>query len=184
MKKIDKMFLVLIISLLMSAPAIATQYTEGFEYHTPDSNTFTSGIFQHNIVPMPPVDYTSWDISTFGSPPSGNALDLWPAIDEVTFDLNQGEYIDYASIQLSDYSNGTTFEVTGSLGTYTLTIPFNGGSWEFADTTGQNIGNITMVRLMSYEGMFDNLTVNVLPEPSTVLLLSMGSLAVLRKRRV
>ena len=79
-----------------------------------DSNSFTNGVFQHNIVPMPGLGSIGWEISDFGSPPSGNALGLWPAIDEITFNLDPGDYVDYIAIDSVDWGGNTTFEVIGS----------------------------------------------------------------------
>lgn len=174
------LFFVLIISLMLSSPAVALMYVEDFEYDKPDQNDFTNGVFNHNIMPMPPLNSPFWDISDFGSPPSGNALDLWPAADEVTFNLSLGEYVDYVSIDFIDWLGDTTFEVFGTLDTYSVSIlP---GGWTSADTSGQNLGQITMVKLSSYEGAFDNLTINVVPEPATFLLFGLGA-AFLRKKR-
>ena len=176
------MFFMLIVNSVLSSPAGAAVYVEDFEYDKPDQNDFTNGVFHHNIMPMPPLNSPFWDINDFGSPPSGNALDLWPAVDEVTFDLNPGEYVTDVSIEFCDYANSTIFEVTGTLDTYMVEIFWNDGIWESADTSGQNLGQITMVRLISEEGLFDNLTINVVPEPATFLLFGLGA-AFLRKKR-
>ncbi len=176
------LFFVLIISFILSSPAVAEIYVEDFNYEKPDQNDFTNEVFHHNIMPIGILDIPVWDISDEWLPPSGNALDLWPAIDEITFDLAPGEYVNYASIEFCDYANSTIFEVTGTLGKCTAEIFWNGGAWQTANTSGQPLGQITMIRLISSEGAFDNLTINVLPEPATLLLFGFGT-AFLRKRR-
>ena len=178
------LFFVLIISLVLSSPAGAALYVEDFEYETPAQNDFANGVFQHSILPpaggQPGSEW--WLITNdFVNPPpiSGNALFLAPAIDEITFDLGVGEYVNYAAIDFVDWGGNTTFEVIGTLDTYSVSIlP---GNWTSADTSGQNLGQITMVKLSSYEGAFDNLTINVVPEPATFLLFGFGA-AFLRKR--
>lgn len=187
MKKLDNLFLALIIGLILTAPAMAVQHVEDFEYETPGSNSFTNGVFQHNILPptggQPGSEH--WEISDVGLPPSGNALDLWPAIDEITFNLDPGEYVDYAAVDSVDWGGNTTFEVIGTLDTYLVSIISGSwNDWVSVDTTGQNLGEITMVKLISNEGAFDNLTINVVPEPATLLLLGLGSLGLTRKQRV
>ena len=186
--KLHTLLFALIMGLMLSSPVLSVQFVEDFEYETPGSNSFTNGVFQHNILPPPggPPGSEWWVIDdgfVNPTPISGNALALAPAIDEIIFDLGLGEYVDYAAVDSVDWGGGTTFEVTGTLDTYTAEILWNGGIWESADTSGANVGEITMIRLMSYEGLFDNLTINVVPEPSTLLLLGLGGLALLRKRR-
>lgn len=181
--KRHRIFFALIICLFLSSSALAVIHVDDFEYPKPGQDNFVNGVFQYNIVPMPGLGYTAWDITDLGPPHSGNALALWPAIAEVTFALNPGEYVDYAAIDFSDFANGTIFEVTGTLGISTVEIFWNGGVWESADTSGVNLGEITMIRLMSYEGLFDNLTINVVPEPATILLFGLGGSFLLRKRR-
>ena len=178
------MIAVVVVALVVAAPTMAVQHVEDFEYETPASDTFTNGVFQHNIVPIPPLDYVWWEISDDFSnptPTSGNALVLAPATDEVTFDLGLGEYVNYAAIDFADWGGGTTFEVIGTLDTYSVSI--SSGGWGSADTSGQSLGEITMIKLISYEGVFDNLTIDVVPEPATLGLLLIGGLALLKRRR-
>ena len=183
MKELNNLFLVSIVGLILTAPAIAVQYTEDFDYAT-TSNSFTDGIFQHNIVPVSGYPDAYWDISDYELPPSSKALQLWPAIDEITFNLAPGEYVDYVAIDSVDQDGDTTFEVIGTLDTYSVPIISIGwNSWVSVNTTGQNLGEITMIRLSSYEGAFDNLTINVVPEPATLLLFSLGGLILRRRHR-
>jgi len=178
------LFFMLIICLILSSPASAIQYIEDFEYDKPDQNDFINGLFQHSIKSKTPLNRPYWDITdiVIPSPPSGNFLLLAPAVDEITFALDPGEYVDFVSIEFCDYANSTIFEVTGTLGRYTSEIFWNDGIWESTDTSGQPLGQITMVRLISSEGGFDNLTINVVPEPASLLLFGLGA-AFLRKRR-
>jgi hypothetical protein len=193
---------VLILSVLIisstSSSAVAELYVEDFEYEKPGRNDFTNGVFQHNILPIPPLNLPVWDISNFGSPPAdSNALDLWPAIDEITFDLGPGEYIDYVSLDVISWAADTTVEVYHD-------VYFNNGSstqgeleiqcmpdhgWNSEDTgflrdiyLDCDRIEIYKVILSSSEGGFDNLTINVVPEPATLLLFGLGA-AFLRKRR-
>ena len=187
MKKFNNLFLALIVGLILTSSVMAVQHVEDFEYATPGSNSFTNGIFNHNI--LPPIWGQSgdehWEISDFGPYPSGTALELCPAIDEITFNLGPGEYVDYAAVDCADYASNTTFEVIGTLGTYSVLIESDfWNDWDFVDTTGQTLGEITMIKLISDEAAFDNLTINVVPEPTTLLLLGLGTLGLTRKRRV
>ncbi len=179
--KLQILVFALIVGLMLSSPALSVEYVEDFEDDSnPGQPGFASEVFQHSIVPIPGSDHAVWDIGDWGSPPGGNALCLWPALDEITFDLGPGEYVDYAAIEFIDWGGATTFEVVGTLDTFSVQ-PLSTG-WQPADTGGENLGQITMIKLYSYEGGFDNLTINVVPEPTTLFLLGLGAI-VLRKRR-
>lgn len=107
---------------------------------------------------------------------------LAPAEDDVTFNLAPGEYVDWAGVTLLDYcgTGCTQFEVVGTEGSMTFqntTV----GEQETYDTTGLDLGEIVTVHLRSYEGLFNDLMINVVPEPATLELLMIGVLACCRR---
>ncbi|MBN1553864.1 MAG: PEP-CTERM sorting domain-containing protein [Phycisphaerae bacterium] len=163
------------IGLILSSPALAVQHVDDYEYAKPSQDTFTHGIFQHNITPISGNNNAYWDFYEMNAQ-YGDSLCLWPARDEITFDLGAGEFVDFVSIDFIDWTNGeTTVEVIGTKNTYTMANP--NSVWLHADTSGKDLGNITKIRFFSYEGAFDNLTVNVTPEPASIFLLGIGGLA-------
>ncbi len=182
----------IILVLALSCPVLGTLYVEDFEDDSnPSLPGFSSQIFQHTI--LPPLGGLPGDENWFFGDNDGRHpyyLALNPGIDEVTFSLGADEYVDYASVKLINWSIGeTVFEAIGTLGTYSVTIsdfydPSESlSSWPFTDTSGANIGKIEKIRLISDHGAFDNLTINVVPEPTTFLLFALGGLMLGRKHR-
>jgi len=190
------LFFVLVVSFILSSPAVAEIYLEDFNYEKPDQNDFTNGVFNHSIEELPPLDIPLWDISDEWSPPDGTALNLWPAVDEITFNLDPGEYIDYVSVDVISWADDTTVKVY-------YDVYFNGGStqgetiaeipsgWDWGYPLefdpgdffyGEDRIEIYEVILSSSQAGFDNLTINVVPEPATLLLFGIGA-AFLQKRR-
>jgi hypothetical protein len=173
----SKKYLLCVVSvvLLITMPAYSVQYIDEFEYAKPATTSFVAeGVFQHNIVPIPTANHVGWDIDDWPTH-DGNSLDLYPAIDEVTFLLGPGEYVEYASVDLVNGGGSNSFEAIGTQGSYMVQdTPFL--QWQTADTTGENLGQIIMVKLLAYEGAFDNLTINVVPEPFSLGLMGIGGL--------
>ena len=119
------LFLLLIMGLALSSQVLAAQYVEDFEDDSnPSLPGFASQIFQHTI--LPPEGGQPGDENWFFGDNGGHRpyiFGLDPGIDEVTFSLAPGEYVDYASVKLANNSIGeTTFEAIGTLGTHSVTI--------------------------------------------------------------
>jgi len=123
--------------------------------------------FNHEFISMSPPDPAQWEIIDFGSTGDFELGIYGGTTDEVTFKLGPGEYVDWASATLVDYDPGgsiTGVEFVGTMGS--VTFPAVGVSVEETyDTTGQGLGEIQMIRVKSYEGAFDNLTINVMQRP-------------------
>ena len=95
--------------------------------------------------------------------------------------MEPGQYVDYARVDLVNGGGSNSFEAIGQGSYIVQDTPFL--QWQTADTTGQDLGQITMVKLLAYEGAFDNLTINVVPEPFSLVLLGIGGLILAHRRR-
>ena len=117
------------------------------------------------------------------------SLFLFPGTDFVTFNLPDDAIVDYAEVWLRSSDDAPTFfEVIGvdrdeqPLHESLFSPP--PGEWKFLSTRGMDFARIDEVRLTaSKEALFDNLIVNVVPEPATAALLLVGAAAMLRSRR-
>ena len=54
------LLLALIAVLVVPAAATAEQFLEDFEYEAPGGNTFSNGVFQHSMVPIPGSSAVHW----------------------------------------------------------------------------------------------------------------------------
>jgi len=135
-------------------------------------------VFNHAFFTLDPPNAPLWELS-------GGTLLLAPARDEVTFNLAGGQYVDWAVVTLIDRrgSGCTSVKFIGTLDSATFSNT-SVGTPETYDTTDLNLGQIYEVHLSSNEATFDNLGISVVvPEPSTVALLGLGTLVMLRRRR-
>jgi hypothetical protein len=128
--------------------------------------------FLHSLT-TPPKQNDFWEFTDQQLPPDpGNySLFLAPASDRIRFDTAPGQFVDFATITLTDYCGlgCTSVTFTGAAGAKEFKNSIVGAAQSFS-TAGLNLGQIREIVLASAEGTFDNLQVNVVPEPSTVLL--------------
>lgn len=124
-----------------------------------------------------------WEITDQQSKatPGNHELFLAPATDEVTYRLTGGQFIDFASVVLTDYAGmgGTTVTFTGTKGANprtSITFSNTAVSTPTLFSTQGQLDRVESITLTSFEGTFDNLTVNVIPEPSAALLAILAGL--------
>lgn len=166
--------LVTILALAPAGSAVADILIEDFE--DPGGGGAFDPAFNHVLHDVgDPNSPGFWELD-------GEVLWLYPATDEVTFNLGPGEYVDWAEVTLADFCGVgcTSVEFIGTAGSM-LFENVSVSAEETYNTTGLGLGEITGVVLTSYEGRFDNLTINVVPEPATAVLLTLTS--ALRRRR-
>ncbi len=184
--------------MTIANPAMAVLQVDDFEVG--EVGGFDNPVFVHNIGPDELYQYAPvFNGFYVGSPISPNhALFLSPGTDYITFNLNAGEFVDYASVwalRVVPYDEGVTMlhaigvDSTGRPLEYTVAAPAPTGSaeWVFLDTTGAGFAEITEVRLTGLsKSHFDDLAINVVPEPATLgmLALGAGALAWMKRRRL
>jgi hypothetical protein len=119
---------------------------------------------------------------TWASVSPTHSLGLEPGTDYITFDLEESQFISYASVWfMYNGGPGTSVEFVGTLGSQSFRPLVGYPEWEFVDTTGLDLGHITEIRLSASQSIFDDISVNVVPEPTTALLLLFGAWMFRRK---
>jgi hypothetical protein len=144
-------------------------------------------IFNHQIgldeLGRPYSPHSRLDSGRFTSP--GHSLFVGSGTDYVTFNLGSGEYVDYVGVWTTCYQDSPPayFHVIGTEGDLLQQIP-GGFMLPFVrfDTSAVNLGAITEIRLTGPEAYFDDLTINIVPEPGAICLFAMGGLLLTRRR--
>lgn len=171
--------------LLLSSQVFGIIHIETFDLVMPVVDTFDNGVFHHEIEGVG-GGTGSWNIEHSGqiSPGVNNiALALYPAQDTITFNLGPGEYVEYVSVDFIDLGGGSNVTITDSDGLFIQsTLPVQNLTKYSINTAGSSLGRITSIVLSSYEGMFDNVAIHVVPEPATMLLVGLGGM-MLRRRK-
>lgn len=188
--------LLLVVASWGAVPAHGFLEVEDFD--AAPAGGFNNPFFNHNLGPdtfggngprhlFSAEDFISADHSLF----------IFPGTDFVTFSLAPGTFVDYAEIWFKGTMEAsptidvlTLFELVGVDGDgqpkeEQLSSPQPAsGEWMFFSSAGLGFARIDEVRLTaSKTAFFDDLKVNVVPEPATAGLLLVGAVAMLRSGR-
>lgn len=187
-----------LIALALAAvmcPATSFAYREVEDFEALPDGGFNNPVFQHDIQPgdfqLPGRDL--WEfVDTMSISPT-HSLFMSPATDFITFVVPAGEVVDYAEVYLasvvsqSDLTRATVEFIGLDGGGSPLTISDQStldGEWTFASTAGAGFSEITEIRLTSNkEGTFDDVAINITPEPATLCLCAFGLTGLLLRRR-
>ncbi len=189
-----KLLLIFSLVTIVSVQASALTITEDFDSTTTASTTFTTdGILQHTIYngSGQPATNDLWDInlfSTTGDSFAANALVFTDAQgvvgvqDYITFILGPGEHVESFSVEYINNTMPSAIIVEDENGPDQQDF-YNLRSKTTFDTTGMGYGDIQSITLFGYDAAFDNLIVNVVPEPITLSLLGLGGVMLRRRKR-
>lgn len=179
---------VLVAACVMSAsPALGDRLVEDFEGGI--GGGFNNPAFVHNV----DFDETlgvalQWSFTTDLSVSPRHSLFLRPGTDYITFDLPEGQYVDYAEAWIAgEPLLPGYFHVLGVDGAGDpLDVWYRSegdDSLIFVSTEGAGFSRITEIRLSTVKfGIFDDVAINVVPEPASLGLIAMCVAGVICRR--
>jgi hypothetical protein len=179
--------IVVVLSVVAVQSAEAAIITEDFEANGDPGVGGFDPAFNHRIdrdeFGQNTIAFSQFRASRFTSP--GHSLFLAPATDYVTFNLNPGEYVDYAEVWMRSNQADPPgyFHVIGTRGELLQQTSAYSVTFARFDTSGANLGRIVEIRLTGYEGYFDDLRISVVPEPPGALLLAISAGLFIRRRK-
>ncbi len=151
------------------ASAVTVQHIEDFEDDSGSgAGGFADSVFIHTVSTTMVVDEASWTpVAPFPSPT--HALFLPEiSIDTVTFSLNSGEVVDHAGVWGNTFYGDAFVDFYGTQDELWFVLPSGQAGWQFVEAAstdvgihGQPLGEIVAVALTGYEGMFDDLTIDL-----------------------
>ncbi len=141
--------------------------------------------FIHTIGPYTgdPTAHFYWYLANHDYNPHPPVLQLVPASDYITFVLAEGQYVSYASATM-DYTAEGKISFFGTTGVITYDSYSHGPGWHTYDADISQIGEIYAIQLDSAKGLFDDIILTVVPEPSTWALFICGVVMVVISRKV
>ena len=119
-------------------------------------------------------------MGAIGTTPSGGTLQFAPGQDDITFNLAPGQFVDFASVDV--FSNNTPMQVEffDASTSFLITTGNFGGVF---NTTGLGLGPITQIRISGSESGINEISINVVPEPTALALFAIGILLCLPAER-
>lgn len=170
---------------LLATKSEAVLYTDNFEYPQPSGNAWTSvdGIFTHTI-----SNDAIWAIS---GDPTNPRMILSQGHYTVDFNLLPGQSVNYISFNFTiNELYSTNVRIYAPDFMHVIGICYDSPSSTFdsdlEDIDVQGACSMTFysspdMDIMDVGLTLDNISINIVPEPSSILLLGLSSLAVLRK---
>ena len=170
-----------------SASTAVAGRVEAENFDLPPEGGFTNPFFNHELGPyeFDPVGAADDGFISAGFISSPFSYFLSVGTDFITFNLAEGEFIDHAQIWLASTVpwGPSTFHAIGrdaANNRIDLIIDSpptvsSDNLWVLVDTSSMPFDHITEIRLSGIaKGFFDDLAVNVVPEPATWLMLGIG----------
>jgi hypothetical protein len=178
----------IVAAFALSANATANIYVEGFE-DTAGNTVFTETFFNHDFQDFAgdPADPSTWEILAGPNVSAPNALFISEAVDVVTFNTAPGEVVVDASVDVLTQA-GDAFVVFNGLNengkstSQTFDLIAGATTWFTIEPT-QSFSEITSIELEGFNSRFDNLQVETVPEPATMLALGAGVAMLAARRR-
>lgn len=117
---------------------------------------------------------------TGGAALSGGEVVMVPGQDEITFNLDPGQFVQFASVTADSNNVPVEVEFFSDGSSVTLMTGAFGGT---VDSSGTGLSEISKIRVQGLESALTQVLIDVIPEPASALMLGAGVLALLSRRR-